>query len=317
MLTFRFMTAREGDSARELFQVDRFMFKIRRYQISLRALLLFVLAFGLWLGWRMHKAREQRALVEAIESYGGWVYYDYDFINGQRVPPSQRRNAPAWLRRAFGDELFRQINQVVLVYNDSPAFRANHRNVMALEDLLARIAAESSLKSLDLKRVFVTDEGLGQIGKMTTLEELLIPDGSLVTDAGVAHLALLWNLKDVEITKSRISDSSLILLSGLPRIEHISLQWNHFSDRGLAGLQGRRTLKLLWIGLGNLEFTDAGLRGLEGFQKLEVLGIQGSHVTASGLKQLRGLKKLREVLVSPTKEERRFLQPALPNALVY
>jgi hypothetical protein len=292
------------------------MLKLRRWQISLRALLLLIIALALGLGWRLHKARQQAALVAAIESFGGWVYYDYDFVDGQRVPPSKRRDAPLWLRRTFGDELFREIRQVVLVYNDAAAFRANHPDVMTIESLLGRIAAESSVKSLDLNGVSVTDEGLGPIGKMRSLEQLIIAEGSPVTDAGVAHLAHLGNLREVRIPRSRISDDSLILLSGLPSMENLSLEGNHFTDRGLTGLQGRESLKIVWIGHGDLQFSDAALAHLKGFNKLEVLDIEGAPVTANGIKQLRGLKKLRVLYVNlnrRTDEEWRALEEAFPK----
>ena len=167
---------------------NRVMLKLPRWQVSIRALLLLILTLGLGLGCRLHKARQQAELVAAIESFGGWVYYDYDFVDEQRVPPSKRRDAPLWLRRTFGDELFRKIRQVVLVSNDELAFRANHPDVMTLDHLLGRIATESSVKSLDLNGVSLSDEGLKSIGRMRSLEELIIAEGSPVTDAGVAHL---------------------------------------------------------------------------------------------------------------------------------
>jgi len=52
--------------------------KLRRvFRFSLRTLLIAVTAFGVWLGVKLHQAREQRAAVKEIRALGGWVHYDY------------------------------------------------------------------------------------------------------------------------------------------------------------------------------------------------------------------------------------------------
>ena len=48
-------------------------------------------AFAVWLGVVVHRAREQREAVTAIESLGGKIEYD-------------RPSGPDWLRRMIGDE---------------------------------------------------------------------------------------------------------------------------------------------------------------------------------------------------------------------
>jgi hypothetical protein len=50
--------------------------KSRRLRLSIRAMLVLVLAFGTFLGWLSHRARVQRIAVATIERAGGKVYYD-------------------------------------------------------------------------------------------------------------------------------------------------------------------------------------------------------------------------------------------------
>ena len=55
--------------------------------MSVRALLVLILVVGLWLGWVVHKAREQREAVAALQKFGGFVHYDWEFVNGPvKVP---------------------------------------------------------------------------------------------------------------------------------------------------------------------------------------------------------------------------------------
>jgi hypothetical protein len=287
-----------------------------RLKISLRASMLVIVLLGIWLGWQVNKAREQREAVAAIQRYGGWVHYDYEFVNG-KLTPGRSPWAPRWLRRMLGDEFFQEVRQVSLVYDDSTGQRFDNENVGACDDVLARVARLPGLKSLLLKETQATDAGLRHIGKMTGLEELFIWDAESVTDAGVARLASLKNLKMVHISRSNLTDRSLALLSSLPRIETLSLQQNHFTDEGLARLDGNGRLKRIPIGLGDGRITDAGLAHLKDFKSLEVLDIQNSQVTARGLDQLvKDLPDLKELWLSDqvvTKAEKEALRQAMPG----
>jgi hypothetical protein len=59
--------------------------------------MLLVLILAVLLGWRVNKARQQRRVVAAVEQYGGWVHYDYEFVSG-KLTPGQEPWAPHWLR---------------------------------------------------------------------------------------------------------------------------------------------------------------------------------------------------------------------------
>jgi hypothetical protein len=288
----------------------------RRLRLSLRAMMLVILLVGIWLGWQVNKAREQREAVEAIRRYGGWVHYDYEFVNG-KLTPGRSPRVPRWLRRLLGDEFFQQVRQVSLVYDDSTGKRFDNTNFLACDEVLARASRLPGLKVLLLKETQATDEGLRHIGKMTGLEELFIWDAGSVTDVGVAHLASLRNLKNVHISHSNLTDASLAFLSGLPSIETLSLQQNHFTDEGLARLAGKERLKGLYIGLGDLRVTDAGIAHLGDFKKLEVVDAQNSRVTARGLERLiKGLPRLKGLLLGDrvaTEAEKQALRQARPG----
>jgi Leucine Rich repeat len=267
--------------------------------VSIRVLMLIVLIISVLLAWQVNKAREQREAVEAVQRYGGWSHYDYEFVNG-KLTAGRSPWAPSWLRKMLGDEFFQNVRHVSLVYDDSTGRRFGNTNIQPCDYLLRKISKLSGLKQLLLTDTQTTDEGLRYIGKMTDLEELWIWSPTSITDAGVTHLTSLNNLKIIHINHSHITNKSLVFLSSLPKIEELSLEQNHFSDEGLVRLHGKERLKRLYIGLGDVQITDEGIAHLKNFEKLEVLDIQNSKVTARGLEQLKGHPNLKTLWLGGT-----------------
>src|SRR3954454_6848478 len=77
--------------------------KRRRLTLSVGMMMVLILMLCLWLGRQANKAHEQRNLLTAVSSHGGWAHFDYEFTNGKLTPGGQLW-APSWLRRTFGDE---------------------------------------------------------------------------------------------------------------------------------------------------------------------------------------------------------------------
>ena len=79
----------------------------RWFQYSLRTLFVLVTVLCVCLAVTANRARRQREAVKAIESVGGQVRYEYQYVSGQEPP------GPEWLRELIGDEYF---VSVVVVY---------------------------------------------------------------------------------------------------------------------------------------------------------------------------------------------------------
>ena len=108
---------------------------------------------------------------------------------------------------------------------------------------------------------------------------------SKITDAGLAHLKGLENLKSLNLVWTKITDEGLVHLKGLTNLEKLYLSVTKITDAGLIHLKGLTKLKLL-----NLLFckiTDAGLLHLKGPGKLENLNLLGTKVTDAGVKSLK------------------------------
>jgi hypothetical protein len=290
------------------------MFKSRRIKISVRVLMLLILIVGILLGWRANKARRQRAAAAAVEKYGGWVHYDYEFVPGPgnlsaaeclhrplwgTLSLGKSPSAPAWLRRTLGDDYFQEIAQVSLLGDTgNKTAGADPLNIGGADGVIAKLAGQTGIRTLQIGGQHLTDRSMASIGQMTSLEELVIFPASEITDAGLAHLLGLNNLKVLFMTDSMVVEA--------PR----------FSDRALTYLKGMKRLRTLWIRQDQDGMTDAGVASLAGLHDLETLDLVCSKVTDEGLQRLRGLTKLTELRLrgsKTTKEGRERFKTSMPN----
>lgn len=214
---------------------------------------------------------EEREAAEAIRQLGGWYALDAD----------------------------QHVVEVNMVYHEDAAVGKRYDNPQTDTDaVLQHLTAFPRLKGLFLTQGQATDRSLPLVAGRTSLEVLMIWEARGVSDVGVAHLAKLVNLNNLHINNGKLTDRSLAILSRLPRLQHLSLQGNAFTDEGLRHLRDMTQLRSLWLGLGASRFTDAGLVHLAKLANLEELDLQGSPLTRSGREQLEKLPKLRSLYPS-------------------
>jgi len=153
----------------------------RRFQFSLRILLVFVVVLSVPLGWfamKMQKARKQREVVEAILEVGGRVSYTPGPIplkGGGFAYYLRAPRAPLCLREWLGDDFFYDVIRVDLTFS------------RVTDGGLVHLKGFTSLKRLNLKGTRVTDAGLENLKGLTSLEMLRLQETN-VTDAGVKKL---------------------------------------------------------------------------------------------------------------------------------
>ena len=78
-----------------------------------------------------------------------------------------------------------------------------------------------------------------------------------VTDAGLAQLKRLTNLKTLGLSWTQVTDAGLVHLEELTGLESLGLSWTRVTDAGLVHLKELPNLDTLW--LKNTRVTDAGL----------------------------------------------------------
>jgi hypothetical protein len=127
---------------------------------------------------------------------------------------------------------------------------------------LERLAALPSLKTLILKRATFPTSALKVVGKLKSLEYLVLMDTSLGDDA-LKHLEGLTGLKTLDLgLNPMLTDAGMASLGKLKQLESLNLAGSKVTDDGLAGLEGLKKLKDL-----NLAGTRVTRKGVE---KLEL-----------------------------------------------
>ncbi|MGI9457216.1 MAG: hypothetical protein ACR2NU_11690 [Aeoliella sp.] len=260
----------------------------RLFRFRLRTLLVVVTALSVWLGFHVRATRLQKEAVQAVQNYGGWVRYDYQFPSGvfshSDFDKKAQSGIPIWILERAGVDFFHSVVQVNLNYtNDGGGRQENHN---ASDDALQHLQGFPNLRILLLADRQATDSSMKHLARLKKLERLYMWDVSEVGDAGVAHLSDLLELRYIHLTTSRITDLSLRVFAELPKLEGLCLQYNHLSDEGLILLAESRKLEELWVCGENdreNEITDAGLRSLDKLTNLTEFGVQHTHVTADGM----------------------------------
>ena len=212
----------------------------RRFQYSLRTLLLFVLLANVgmaWFGARWRAAGQQREAVAAIRTLRGAVTYDYEADyearllayragKGPPVPPGPPAPpGPAWARRLLGEDFFADV--VEARYLGGPIAPGSVPYAW-----LEQVGKLPHLVALDLGGNHVPDAGLGELAGITRLRKLDL-GLTWITDAGLAPIRNLSRLEVLNFWVTGVSDAGLETLSGLTRLRDLTLAATAITDLGL------------------------------------------------------------------------------------
>jgi hypothetical protein len=147
------------------------------FRFSLRALLVCITMFAVWLGWQMHRRREQMRVVAAMTARGGTV--------GLMIPDL------SWRSRV---QIY---DQDLNILEAAPQVRTLHiADNHVTDEGLATLRNRTELLALDLtNNPAVTDKGLSHLAKLTNLELLNLRKNPQITDEGLVHLENMKNLQ--------------------------------------------------------------------------------------------------------------------------
>lgn len=171
-----------------------------------------------------------------------------------------------------------RIEEINMVYFEDES-GTRYDNPIRDESFLSCVPDLPDLERLYLQGKQVSDQGMICVGQCKKLTDFFVWDATELSDEGVEHLAGLRNLKKIHIGNAGLTDRSLEVISELPGIETLMLQENDFSDKGLVHLSRVKTLKEVWLGLGESRFSDVGVRYLLQLKKLRKLGVQRTPIS--------------------------------------
>jgi Leucine-rich repeat (LRR) protein len=276
--------------------------RLRRiFRFSLRTLLLFMVVVCVFFGTVMQRAQKQKHAVERVHDLGGYVTYDFQrtlMDKNRRVVDQNRKNlmmvitranlpavpqnptVPSWLRKLFGDDVFKRVVTVRFDIDSGHAqqFSASDLDVLRdlpnLDTLVIRGAAiidESSapltalknleelglqgtdvssigfitsmtkLRTLSLAETCITDDGLIGISKLHGLEELDL-SGTIVGDEGLQEISTLVNLRSLSISDTAVTDTGLAHLVNMNALRQLDCRATRTSDEAVSELGNRLNL---------------------------------------------------------------------------
>ena len=152
-------------------------------------------------------------------------------------------------------------------------------NTVVDDDAAKFIAAFPKLKKLRLAKTQVSDAALETLSARTSLEELDLSENSLITNAGMAHLAKLTSMKKLNLWRVQLSDEGALQLASLTKMLWLNLDNSKLGDGGLPLLKDMKALTFLHIG--STQVTEAGAPALFHLTTLKDLKLTRTAMGAS------------------------------------
>jgi hypothetical protein len=209
----------------------------------------------------------------------------YDFESYRTLPEAERKAVAAI--GPLGAEVRTAEGRIVTV-----RWRQGKINDAALELL----KSFPHLRRLELLSCPVTDAGLAHVAGLKDLRELTVWNSRGITDAGLEHFKGLSQLERLKVSKTGVTGAGLRHLRGHRRLQSLNLKHNAISDQGIREIKALTGLKHLEMR--NTGITDARLEQLTSLKDLEALGLWGNPLTEGCLKNLEKFGKLRALDIS-------------------
>ena len=106
----------------------------------------------------------------------------------------------------------------------------------------------------------LTDDGLADLAKLGGVVELNLRD-TKITSAGLVHLKGLAKLTRLHLERTNIGDEGITHLAGLTKLEYLNLYSTKITDKSLGHLAGLKNLRQLYVW--KTDVTDAGIAKLK------------------------------------------------------
>jgi hypothetical protein len=281
----------------------------RWLQFSLRGLLCAIGIVALICGWFTHQwaewRREQRALSklefwEATPKYLGprWLLR---FIAAEKLSVFHR--IEGLMDEAYYFRGDRPVDRCAQALQDGLPELRFARNIFLETSVLARVRDSSLLASIEEVTLYNAgdqDRVMELLGRCERLEILTIGSdvGMTLSDAGLAELAKSTTLEELRIREGQfpnITDRGVAQLARLPRLRKLALPAAPITDAAMKLLSQCRTLESLAIGHCQ-QLTDDGLRHLLAMPNLSSVEVPcPPQISDALLRQL--LQKLPNVTV--------------------
>ena len=198
-----------------------------------------MLIFGVWLGWKVNKARQQREAVEEIESVGGIVWYDYQALDDRRWDETIDPPWPAWLETILGRDFL--YDAVGVDLSGEPLFEASEdSDGIRLRHAMRQASELNQLRVLEV--CVASREGFAALERFTNIRRLVVyisinPLYHGELDRDIASLGKLRNLTELDLAAFGLGDGGLRQLESLSRLRFLGLDYTSVTSDGLQRLK--------------------------------------------------------------------------------
>lgn len=167
-------------------------------------------------------------------------------------------------------------------------------------DDYAPLARLQELTRFSIMRFPFDDDALGHLANCAKLEDIWLYD-TQVTDAGIARLAPLVNLRSIQVSNSPgedtvpfagVTGSGFSALAELPQLELVALQGAAVTDDGLAGVAHARSLRRLALSF-TPNVTGRGVLAISQLPQLQELTLHGPDLAGDDFAPLVDVPDLR------------------------
>ncbi len=231
-----------------------------------------------------------------------------------QLEASQEGPAIAKLKEYLGANFPKRV-----IMENGRVVRVDMSDIEFRNEDLAIFQTFPKLRRLTLWGAGITDEGMGEVAKLTQITHLTLFNTEL-TSAGLEKLKpLAGNLEALNLRRSTyLTDDGLAHLTGFDKLVQLDLLYNNFTNDVLAYVNELEQLKVLdlrgcvlindagleklksltqlkALKLRNAGMSDQGLAVVENFPHLQLLFVQDGNITDEGLKHLKGLKEMQDL----------------------
>lgn len=163
---------------------------------------------------------------------------------------------------------------------------------------LTRMEVLREVNCIDLNGTYVSDAGLAALGDLPNLRALSLRNTD-VADAWLPRIAALRSLEELNLAGTKVSEAGLDHLRGLAKLRILDLPRTEISGKVCARLANLPSLEM--ICLGRTAVDDECLEGILQMPRLRSIELYGTKITDEALRRLGKVPTLEEIDVSSTR----------------
>ena len=210
----------------------------RRFQFSVRSLLLVALVIAIpckWLVAGKQQTASQREAVREIEKSGGWASYGELDSSHHSIAPVTLPGL-SWLRDLLGHDQFGDVLSVGIRRYYGTMYHGPMPPPEVREFRLEPLKSLHAIRELNLVGAKVTDEELQHVEGLSRLQWLML-NGSPVSDRGLEHIKDMNEIQYLSLQGTQVTDVGLEHLKGLTKLQSLNLKQTGVTDLGVKNLQ--------------------------------------------------------------------------------